>query len=1135
MGSDVASWRLSIGLFYGKAYGIVSRSYTGKISFSFIYLMQFFQRLKKSFWLLSSTIYNSINNIETAILVWLLIILSGDVETNPGPDSYREHCVSILHCNIRSIRNKLEYIVENFCDFDCLCFTESHLDNSVDNSNILLTNEFSVPYRKDRTNHGGGILVYINNNLLHKRRPDLEIFWEESVWVEIKINKQQYLLGTFYSPKPQDRVFFESLDRNIEKAMEHSQNIVILGDLNEDLLNENYKNLRDIMMINSFQNVITEPTRGRAILDPILVPDDLTTYDSGVIANPSQISDHSATFLLLPHNYSVSVSFTRRVWFYKRANYTQLEEYLRSYDWNCLKAGSVNDSCELFTNQFMEFVNMSIPHKDVTIRPSDKPWYDSEIRRHSRKRDRQKKKAVRTSRQSDWAKYKTLRNKVNNLKRHAKESFDNNLELSLLTNFSNNKKEFWKIVKHFVSKKDSVSTIPPLCTQDAGSPVWHVTDKEKADSLNSYFASVSSLDDSQAELPPFTELTDATLDNIEITEEEINDVIENLDPNKASGSDLISNKMLKKISKVVAKPLCIIFNRSLHEGVFPDKWKLGNLVPLFKKGDKSIPANYRPVSLLSNLGKIQERIVFKHLYNHLHSNNLLYKYQSGFRPGHSTTFQLVDIFHHICQSFDAKQYSCMVFCDISKAFDKVWHRGLLFKLRQKGIKGKLLTWISNYLSDRKQKVQINNATSSLLSVNAGVPQGSVLGPLLFLVYVNDIAENLLSLVRLFADDSSLFFSATNIQDIEGVINHDLAFISSWAKKWLVDFNPIKTVAMLFSLRPVDYLLSLNFNNTVINFVENHKHLGVTFSCNGQWKAHIENILNAAYRTLGIMRKLKYRFSRQALNQMYISYIRPQLEYSSIVWDGCSEQDKTALEKLQNEAARIVTGLTRSTSIANLYKECGWDSLADRRYFQKLCFMYKCSNNLVPDYISDIIPPLVCEVSDYPLRNRNNLANVFTRTETSHRSCVPSSVSCWNSLQSDLREAETFLSFHHNLKDKILAVRKIPSYFMKGPRKLSVIHARIRNNCSDLKCDLFQNHLTDDTRCACGNTEENALHFFLECENYANSRIVMFRQTRKYHPLSLNTILYGKSSLSDNDNSFLFQAVQKFIQDTGRFE
>ena len=176
-------------------------------------------------------------------------------------------------------------------------------------------------------------------------------------------------------------------------------------------------------------------------------------------------------------------------------------------------------------------------------------------------------------------------------------------------------------------------------------------------------------------------------------------------------------------------------------------------MPLFK----SVSSNYRPVSLLSNIGKIQERIVFKHMYNHLVSNNLLFKYQSGFRPGHSTTFQLIDIFHHICQSFDEKQYSCMVFCDISKAFDKVWHKGLLFKLRQNGIKGNLLAWISNYLSSRKQSVQINSASSSLLSVSAGVPQGSVLGPLLFLVYVNDIAANLLSLVRLFADDSSLFF------------------------------------------------------------------------------------------------------------------------------------------------------------------------------------------------------------------------------------------------------------------------------------------------------------------------------------------------------------------------------------------
>ena len=185
-------------------------------------------------------------------------------------------------------------------------------------------------------------------------------------------------------------------------------------------------------------------------------------------------------------------------------------------------------------------------------------------------------------------------------------------------------------------------------------------------------------------------------------------------------------------------------------------------------------------------------------------------------------------------------------------------------------------------------------------------------------------KKLLSLVRLFADDCSLrVFSATNFRDIEGVINHDLALIAAWAKKWLVDFNPIKTVACCSLLKPVDCLPSLNFNNTDISFVENHKDLGITFSCNGQWMTYIETIINAAYRTLGIMKKLKYSFSRQALNQMYISYIRPLLEYSSILWDGCSEQDKAALERLQNEIApQLLASPDLPLSLIYIQNVCG---------------------------------------------------------------------------------------------------------------------------------------------------------------------------------------------------------------------
>ena len=269
------------------------------------------------------------------------------------------------------------------------------------------------------------------------------------------------------------------------------------------------------------------------------------------------------------------------------------------------------------------------------------------------------------------------------------------------------------------------------------------------------------------------------------------------------------------------------------------------------------------------------------MYNVFLENNLLYKYQSGFLPKHSTTIQLVDIYHHICQSFDSKQFSCMVFCDISKAFDRVWHKGLLFKLRQNGIEGILLKWLSDYLSNRSQNVVLQSATSSSKQITVGVPQGSVLGPLLFLVYVN-ITDSLLNLTRLFADDSSFYYSASSISDIEGIINHDLNLISSWAKQWLVTFNPQKTEAILFSLKSVDELPKLIFQNTDVTFVENHKHLGITFSQNGRWNAHIDTVLRSSSKVLGIMRKLKFTLNRKSLNQIYLSYVAPLLEYASIV-------------------------------------------------------------------------------------------------------------------------------------------------------------------------------------------------------------------------------------------------------------
>ena len=234
-------------------------------------------------------------------VIWLLILLAGDVQLNPGPISQENaFLLSILHCNVRSIRNKLDFIRNEFLDFNIICFTETHLNYIITNDFLDLSDSFDEPYRKDRTSHGGGILVYLNKDLVHSRITDLEAYCNESIWVKIVVNSDIYLVGTFYSPKTADKDFFRNFNLNIEAAFNISKNVIILGDLNEDLLNDNFHNLKDTLVLNSMINIIKSPTRQNALLDPILIPVDMEVSESGTIALPQGIIDHSATYLSIP-------------------------------------------------------------------------------------------------------------------------------------------------------------------------------------------------------------------------------------------------------------------------------------------------------------------------------------------------------------------------------------------------------------------------------------------------------------------------------------------------------------------------------------------------------------------------------------------------------------------------------------------------------------------------------------------------------------------------------------------------------------------------------------------------------------------------------------------------------------------
>ena len=724
--------------------------------------------------------------------------------------------------------------------------------------------------------------------------------------------------------------------------------------------------------------------------------------------------------------------------------------------------------------------------------------------------------------------YRKQRNHVNNVKKAAKQSFFLDVH-GLIDQYSlNNGKDFWKLAKTLIKSTGTSTSIPPLLNMTTGN--IEVEDKDKSNLLNNYFASISTVDDDGSDVPHCDCRTDHNLSSIHITEEDIIDIIKSLNIKKASGIDEISHLMLRNTVQTVYKPLYLLFTKSLELCVYPSTWKIARVLPIFKKGDKNDPSNYRPISLLSTVGKVFERVIHKYLHNFLVSNDLLYKYQCGFLPNNSTVYQLLEIYHNICMNLESKENTCLVFCDVSKAFDRVWHKGLVVKLRAHGIRDQLLTFLENYLSNRIQCVFVNNATSDFRTVTAGVPQGSVLGPLMFLVYMNDIADNLLSISRLFADDTSMSASSQINNEIKTKLDTDLATVIDWAKKWKVTFNPSKTEVIFIGNCPENF--HINFGNTPINPTEVHKHLGITFSSNGKWSVHIDNICKSAFKEINIIKKLKYTLSRSALNKIYNTFILPILEYACEVWDGCTKFDEDKLEKVHLEAARVVTGLPIFASRESLYFETGWETLKERRLRRKLSVFYKIYNDTAPEFLKSIIAPMRRE-NPYNIRNQNDFTLPNYRLQMTRNSFFPSTINAWHNLEPEVRLSQNINQFKHAIKSKNGNYR-VPNHFLIGDRKRNILLTRLRNGCSSLNSDLYRVNLTISPTCQCGHAHEDVFHYFFQCNIYTNQRLSLFNSLSIYAPITIDMLLFGDLNMSNEDNEFITLCVQKYIHETKRF-
>ncbi|MEO0684333.1 MAG: reverse transcriptase family protein, partial [Cyanobacteria bacterium J06649_11] len=518
------------------------------------------------------------------------------------------------------------------------------------------------------------------------------------------------------------------------------------------------RDIGDLATQHNLSQVIDKPTH--------FLPNSTTCIDLIFTSAENSILDSSALPSLFPRchyqvvfakfNFKISFppAFKRKIWDFSRADTRLIREAIDNFDWDRAFEGvELNQQVSILNESILNIFSNFVPNKIITVRNKDALWMTGEVKRLILEKAKIYRRFVkRDRRQEDLELLREITFRCKNAVKDAKNAYFFRLSESL-NDPNMDSKRYWSILSKFLHKR-KIPKIPPV--RDTNNVL--ISDvKKKANIFNTFLASQCSLINTNSVLPPGSFVTDTRLDSITLDEAKIISHIRCLNVNKAHGWDDISIRMIKICDFSLVKPLMNIFRYSLASNKFPDCWKKANVVPVFKKGDKTIIKNYRPVSLLPVFGKIFEKCIFDSIYNYMESNSLFSACQSGFRKGDSCISQLLSITHDIFKGFDVSPSldTRGIFLDISKAFDRVWHSGLIFKLKSHGISGPLLFLLEDFFRGRFQRVVLNGQSSDWMEISAGVPQGSILGPLFFLIYINDLPEGLVSRAKIFADDTSV--------------------------------------------------------------------------------------------------------------------------------------------------------------------------------------------------------------------------------------------------------------------------------------------------------------------------------------------------------------------------------------------
>ena len=907
----------------------------------------------------------------------------------------KPHELQIYSNNIRSIVKNFDHIrdqIEFYSKFDVLCFNETNCDFEDlpfkgDEMQLLNFHPpfFQKPARK--SNKGGGLITYVKKDLCNLS--DISIKEElsfnddpkfgEFLTLEIKFKRRKNVIICNYYRSPSGIVssFLEKFNALHSKLTRHKNKILFLmGDGNINLLEygkfDGTTNFVDKMNEHNLAPIISRPTRitshTATLIDHIFTNSCQSVTRSGVISE--SISDHLATFVCIlmdPKKENCKLqnedigSQSRLI---NEGTIENFESEMKLIDWSFLyRISDANSKYTAFSEKYQEIYERNFPiiKKKMSRRKHPKPWILEWLQCACDRKNRLYQNFVKTPSAENEEKYKKMKKFVEKHVKIAKSKYYK----SYFNRYSGDSRKQWQMVNSLLNRKTKQKIkINKICHNDQ-----EVTDNQGiANSFNNYFSNIAQQLKDQiphTKLPQRHSINSARCNvDMEFQDTSPSEIYEIMKSLKEKATLDSAIKPLKRVKHLLAPVLNHVISSSLKQGVFPDKLKIAKVIPLYKGGSRSDVKNYRPISLLSSFSKIFEKIMQSRLVRHLTLNNILYASQYGFRAGHSCEHAILEAQSSIIKSLERKQVTALLLLDFSKAFDMVDHGILLKKLEHYGIRDINLKMFETYLKGRSQYVHINSSDSATADMRHGVPQGSILGPILFILYINDLpGVNSTAKYIFFADDANIIISADSYTELNMLANNVLESVQSWVGTNGLKLNVGKTKYMVFANKKKSEI-DIQLNGQRLKESEHERFLGVILDSKLNWKHHIMYLSTKISRNAGILYKLKGIVPDKVMKMLYNSFIQSHLYYCATVWGLGSLSSINRLFSAQKKAIRATdrkfhnirydknTGEAPSHT-KDIFKNLGILALPNLIAKSTLCLLQKTRIKVTPANIEEL--------------------------------------------------------------------------------------------------------------------------------------------------------------------------------------